>query len=145
MPQTYSFIDTDIILQHPLKGQVSCTGQGLGSVTVDYTDNNTESDIGADGNVMISRVTSHRGTVTVECQQTSNVNAWLVDLANQVDAADASQWAQMAILIKERFDNGLKITCTGCSRVKRPSRKDAQTGDKVSWDLFSANIIEEVA
>ena len=139
---TYSFSAVSCTIQHPLVGQKVINGSGIGSITVAYSDNNTESDLGADGSVMISKVLSHRGTISIELQQTSSVNKWLVNLANALDNADASQWANGTVRIAENFTDGITTNATKVAIVKRPDHKNEQNGGRVSWELFSPEIIE---
>ena len=137
---TYSFSRVTAVIQNALVGQKVVTGTGMGSVSVSYTDNNTESDIGADGNVMISEVVSHRGQISLEIQQTSSVNKWLHNLANVLDNASPNQFAGISIRITENFDNGLTTTAARASILKRPDRKDEQHGGRVTWVFFSPDI-----
>jgi hypothetical protein len=139
---TYSFEDVSFVIQHPALGQKIANGEGIGKITVAYTDNLTESDLGADGGVMISKVLSRRGTVTLEIQQTSSVNKWLLNLANTVVNGASSGWASASITITEKFDNGVTTTASQVALIKRPDRSLAQQGDHVSWELFAANISE---
>ena len=67
---TYSFADVSCVMQHSLVGQKSANGLGIGKITVAFTDNLTQNDLGADGNVMISKIASRRGTITFDIQQT---------------------------------------------------------------------------
>lgn len=137
---TYGFNKVTVTLQHSLVGQKVISGEGIGSISVAYQDNNTESDIGADGNVMVSEVLSHRGTISLELQQTSSANKWLYNLANVLDNSDPNQFLGISVRITEKFDNGLTTTAARASIQKRPDRKDEQNGGRVTWVLFSPDI-----
>jgi hypothetical protein len=127
-------------MQHALVGQKVINGSGVGSVSIAYQDNNTESDLGADGNVMVSEVLSHRGTISLELQQASSANKWLHNLANVLDNSDPNQFLGISIRITEKFDNGMTTTATRASIQKRPDRKDESNGGRVTWVFFCPNI-----
>jgi hypothetical protein len=139
---TYSFADVSCVMQHSLVGQKSVNGLGIGKITVAFTDNLTQSDLGADGNVMISKIASRRGTITFDIQQTSEFNKWLANYANAVQNASSSYWAAASIAINEKFDGGINTNATKVSLQKRPDRNDGQNGDHVTWVLESANIVQ---
>ena len=139
---TYSFADVSFVMSHPSVGQKSINGLGIGKITVAYADNNTESDLGADGVVMPSKIASKRGTITLDIQQTSSLNKWLLNYANVVQNASASSWTSASININENFDQGMVTKATGVALQKRPDHSDAAQGDHVSWVLFCASIIE---
>lgn len=142
MSTTYSFLSTSTTVSHPLIGQHVSNGEGLVSITVAYQDDNTASDIGADGNVMITKVKSRRGTIAIEAQQTSPFNKWMINYSNTVENAAPSYWAQGTIRATEGFDNGITISATQCAIQKRPDHKDEQNGGHVTWTMFSPNITE---
>jgi hypothetical protein len=139
---TYSFADVTCVISHDLVGQKSVNGEGLGKITVSYLDNLTESDLGADGAIMVTKVESSRAKITIEVQQTSSVNAYLIKYANAVRNAPSGSWAKGSIAIKENFDNGIKISASYCSLIKRPDRSDAQQGDHVTWEFLSTHTEE---
>lgn len=139
---TYSFEDVKATVQHALVGQKTVNGTGIGTITIAYSDDLTSSDLGADGAVMISKVLSRRGTVTLEIQQTSSLNKWLINYANAVQNANASQWAGGTFTMSENFTNGISVVASNLALQKRPDHAAAQNGGKVSWAFFSPNITE---
>jgi hypothetical protein len=139
---TYSFADVVAVFSHALVGQKSVNGLGIGSITVAYADNLTENDLGADGSVMITKVLSRRGTITLEIQQTSSLNKWLLNFANAVVNAGSSSWANMLFSLQEKFTNGVTVNASSLALLKRPDRKDEQNGGRVTWEFFSPTIAE---
>jgi len=139
---TYSFLDVNFTISHPLVGQKSVVGEGVGTITVSYADNLTDSELGADGSVMIDKIDTSRGTVSLKLLQTSSVNKWLLNYTNAVRNADASSWAGATITIQELYDNGVLVTAVNCAPVKRPDRTNAQKGDYITWEFFSPHITE---
>lgn len=145
MANTYNFKDISFVISHPSVGQIQVTGQGIGDVTVSYSDNNTESDIGNDGVVMPTKVNSSRGTISLQIQQTSSLNNWLLNYFNTVYNGSTSLWSSASVTITELFTNGQKTVATGVSPLKRPDHSDQQQGQKKTWELFGADIQESAA
>ena len=139
---TYAFKEVKATVSHPLVGQKTVNGEGIGTVTVAYADDLTQSDVGADGSVMVSKIESRRGTIALEIQQTSSLNKWLINYANVIQNAAASQWAYGLFTMSENFTNGINITGANLALQKRPDHADAQNGGRVSWVFFSPNITE---
>jgi hypothetical protein len=142
MATTYSFGSVNCVISHPLVGQKTVNGLGIGKITTEYTDDLTDSDIGNDGQTMISKMLSHRGKVTFDIQQTSSLNKWLINLVNAAVNADASSWAQATITINENFANGITTIGQDVAPIKRPPHTDDQKGGRVTWEFFVGNLIE---
>lgn len=143
MPDTtFAFKEVKATIQHPLVGQKVVNGEGIGTLTVSYADDLTQSDQGADGAVMVSKIESRRGTVALDIQQTSSLNKWLINYANAVQNASASQWAGGTFTMSENFTNGISVVASSLALQKRPDHVDAQNGGRVSWVFFSPNIVE---
>ncbi len=139
---TYSFGEVGITMQHPLVGVLSLNGEGMGSITKSFTDNLTESEKGADGSTMVTKVISRRGTLTIEVLQSSYAAKWLTQYNNVLDNAPASSWMAGSLQMIENYDNGLTTTATGLSPVKRPDGKNAQQGALKSFEYFTPNMVE---
>lgn len=138
---TYSLSEVSATIQNPLVGQKVINGTGVGTITWAYTDDLSQSDLGADGFDMVSKIVSHRGTITIELQQTSASNTWLRNYFNRAENA-SGDWANGTITVKETFSNGAVMTATNVSPLKRPDHKDDMNGGRLSWTFHSANITE---
>jgi hypothetical protein len=139
---TYSFTDLQAIIGHPLLGAYSFNGEGAGEVIVAMTTEKTAHETSADGSVMVSFVAGDAGTITIVCQQTSNLHKWLLAAYNAIKVAaltDASQWAQMDALLKNTSD-GTSHTILGMSFNKIPDKSYKAQGQMVTWTLPAANI-----
>lgn len=137
---TYSFADVTFTVNSPLVGQKQVVGQGIGSIKTSQTDNNTESDIGADGTVMPTKVESARGQIDLEIQQTSSLNKWLTNWKNAHQNGSSSDWCGTTITIIENFGNGLTVSATGVSPMKLPDQTDQQQGQRVTWSFFCTSL-----
>lgn len=142
---TYSFKDVSFTITSGLVGQKQVVGEGIGSIKVTMTDELTSSEIGADGQVMTSKIESGRGSVTLEIQQTSSLNPWLHNWLNAHRNAASSEWTDTTITVVENFTNGIKTTATGVSPMKYPDSDDEQQGQRVSWAFAAQNITKTAA
>ena len=139
---TYDFSQTSVTIQNPLVGQKVINGTGLKSVTWAYDDDLSPTDLGGDGMVMTSKVVSHRGTITIELQQTSAANTWLRNYFNKTENSSGN-WANGTITVKEGFSNGAVMTATNVSPNKRPDHKSSyEGGGTLAWTFKAANITE---
>jgi hypothetical protein len=138
----YSFTDVNLTLQDPLVGQTVIDGQGEGSIAFSFADDRAQQSIGADGSVMTSKIKSSRGTITLTLQQTSSKHKWLLNWANAVDSASASQYRGMSLTCNEKFDNGTNTTATGIVPQKIPDHTNEQAGGNIVWVLMSDNMSE---
>lgn len=136
---TYSFQDLNFTMAYG-GTQLTVGGQGIGNLTVSMTDNITESDLANDGSVMISKITSARGSIKLEIQQTSYLNNELLKWYNAMILAPSTNFGEMYISWHEKFVNGQSGTATGVTPMKIPDHVDQQQGQKVTWELFAANI-----
>lgn len=125
---TYSFAYINFIINCPSYGQKSVNGLAIGDAAVTMQDNLTETDLANDGTVMPSRIESKRGNITLQIQQTSSLNNWLLGWVNKLKNSSPSVWASTYITIKENFSNGRAVTAKGVCPLKFPDHKDAQTG-----------------
>lgn len=139
---TYSAADISAVIQHSLVGQKEIKGLGFVSITWAYDDDNVTSELGADGNVQMSAIASHRGKITIVLLQTSDANVWLRNYANAMDNADFSQKCTGQIHVKEPFSGGATMTAVNCALIKRPDHKDEANGADLTWVFQSANITE---
>jgi hypothetical protein len=139
---TYSFEDISCVFHHPSMGSQSITGQGVGSITIGRSNDNTVHDIAADGSVMISKINAKNGTITIECQQTSKLNDYLVKWHNYVEGAASSEWARMTVTVTSKNMNQ-KTTCSYVSPQRPGDRPYQAQGQKVSWTLMAGRVIFE--
>lgn len=143
MAKTYGFGDVSMVIAHPSYGQYVANGAGLGSITTTMTTDRTAHDVAADGTVMVSKVKGRNGSQTLSIQQTSGLNQWLMGLYNYVEAADASQWAEISTVIRSP-NMGDLITCTGVSFKILPEKPFEAEGQKISWAFMAADVDQNV-
>jgi hypothetical protein len=144
MSTTYSFKDLTGAFTHSLAGSYVFGGQiGLGQVVVHMATEKTATDTAADGTVQISAIAGDSGTVSIECQQTSDLHKFLLVWANIVKTAlnnnDISAWATASILLRNSVD-GTSHTVGEVSPQNIPDKTYASQGGKVTWVLSAGDI-----
>ncbi len=148
MSSTYSFKDLTGAFVHPLVGSYVLGGGqiGLGSLTVAMTQDRTVQDVASDGSVMISYIAGDNGTISIEVQQTSSLHDFLLSWFNAcktaADLGDVSNWAAASVSIRNMIDGSMH-TATGVSPGKMPDKTYQQQGQKITWVLPAARIINE--
>lgn len=137
---TYSFKDLVGSIHSSVVGDYIFTGEGAGSVTVSKSTERTTHDVAADGSVMVSKIAGNNGTVTIEVQQTSPLHLWLLRWFQALWNAPTASWAETTILLKNTSTGGSHV-CTGVSPNKEPDTPYQAQGQRVSWTLMCADII----
>jgi hypothetical protein len=144
---TYSFKDLVGSLNNPNFGvSFSLTGGnvGLGQVTIRMVTERTAHDTASDGVVMPSYLAGDSGDVDIEVQQTSALHHALLSLYNQLTTAanndDVSGWASTLISFRTLTDGSTHI-CNGVSFSKIPDKPYQAAGQKITWRLMAANVI----
>lgn len=139
---TYSFEDVSCVMHHNALGSQSTTGQGMGSITISRSNDNTVHDVASDGSVMISKINAKNGTLVIECQQTSKLNDYLTKWCNYVESASSSEWAGMTVTVTSKNMNQ-KTTCSYVSPQRPGERPYQAQGQRVTWTLMAGKVIFE--
>jgi len=146
---TYSFKDLVGALTNTVFGvsfSLSGGNVGFGSLTIVMQTARTAHDVAADGTVMPSYIAGDNGELTIELQQTSVLHHQLLNLYNLCVAAanndDVSGWASTALAFRTLLDGSTHIA-TGVSFDKVPDKPYHASGQKVTWKLMAANIINQ--
>lgn len=136
----YSFSDVTLLIKSPRKGNLTITGQGVGSIAISRSNDMTQHDIAADGSIMISKIVTKNGTVAISLQQTSEAHKWLKDWLADLVNASSSEWANTsAQLDHPEFKE--QIIINGISPQKRADASFQNAGQQVTWNLMAAEII----
>lgn len=139
---TYSFADLNGTITCPGFISIPLTGAavGQGNINISLTDNNTVHDRSADGHVMISKIKSDIGEISLEIHQTSPLNTALIKLYNFLIAAPSATWATIGI----NFDTVLGlpeiVNATGVSFSKRADKPYQNEGQNITWNFMAASI-----
>lgn len=144
---TYSYVAVTGSFSHPVAGTFQFAGQvGIGQIEIALTTERTAQDISADNAVMISAIAGQNGTLTMQVQQTSALDQFLLNWFSDLDAAfnqqDVSNWATATMFIIDQL-TGNQHTLTGVSPTKQPNRPYAKQGAMLSWVLMAAQILTQ--
>jgi len=136
---TYSFEDLAGAIAHPQLGAYTFTGEGIGSINIAMAGDNSAHDVAADGSVMVSKIIRKNGTITIVCQQTSNVHKWLLAAFNALYIAPPDQWASMGATLRNTTD-GTSHVIAGMSFQKIADKPYQAQGQTVTWGMMAAEI-----
>ena len=75
---TYSFLDLTGTISHPSVGVFTLTGEGIGEMTLTQSNDVSAMDTASDGTVMISKMASPSGMISIQAQQTSELHNCLM-------------------------------------------------------------------
>jgi len=144
MATTYSFRNLTGAFAHSLAGAFTFSGdQGVGQIVVHMATEKTTHDTAADGAVQISFVAGDSGTVTIECQQTSEIHAFLLGWFNVIKAAakggDASAWATGTLLLRDTLNDKSHVI-KYISPQNIPDKTYAAQGGRMTWTLMAGDI-----
>lgn len=144
---TYSFKSLTGVLTNPVFGvTIPLTGGniGAGSFTIRMSTTRTTHDVAADGTVMPSYVAGDNGEVDINVQETSVLHKALLSLYNLCVLAanndDVTGWAATAISFALLIDGSTHVL-TGCSFDKIPDKPYEAAGQRITWKLMAANIV----
>lgn len=139
MAAIYSFADLSVVFAHPSLGQYLASGTGIGTITFSMTTDRSVQDVGADGSIMTSKVEGENGTVAIAIQQTSALNAWLLNAYNYLKTADASEWNEMTLTCDAAV-MGDQNQLTGCSFQKKADRPYQAQGQQITWTVLAETL-----
>ena len=143
MPKTtvYSFSDVRVVLYHPNVGQSVLSSQGLGKIAIAASGDLSSHTATADGYVVVNRLKSSHGMVTLEVPQNSSADEFLRKWARYLKNTESYLFALTALNIVDTAGN-FTIYCEGVTPQKIPDRTyDAACG-MVSWVLLAATVKE---
>lgn len=147
--RTYSFKSLTGVLTNPVFGvSILLTGGniGLGSITIRMNTVRTTHDVAADGTVMPSYIAGDNGEADIMVQETSAIHQQLLSLYNLCVLAanndDVSGWAATTISFTFLIDGSVHVL-TGVSFDKIPDKPYEAQGQKMTWKLLAANIVNQ--
>lgn len=146
---TYSFKDLVGALTNTVFGvafSLSGGNVGFGQLTITMATERTSHDTAADGTVMPSYIAGNSGELSIEVQQTSPLHHLLLDLYNlcttAADNDDVSGWASTTLAFRTLLDGSSHIA-TGVSFAKVPDKPYQAQGQRVTWRMMAANVINQ--
>ena len=125
---------------------------GINQIVISPATDNTTHDISIDGGIFVLPVLVWNGAITIECQQTSTFNDFLLGWYNSIKAQATAttpkftNWANASMSIVKTSSSGtstVKHTVTGISPQRLADKTYAARGGTVVWNLLAANIIDQ--
>ncbi len=138
----YSLADVRVVMYHPEVGQCILSSQGLGRIGVSYAGDLSSHTATADGYVVVNRLRTNNGTITLEVPQNSSADEFLRKWVKYLkNSAQSSQFARTALNI---VDNAgwFTIYCEGVTPQKIPDRTYDQASSNLTWTLLAASVTE---
>jgi len=143
----YSFKDLVGVLTNAVFGvSLPLTGGNIGNgeITITMTTVRTQHDVASDGTVMLSYLAGDNGAVSLSVQQTSALHHALLALYNLAITAanndDLTGWGATIISFRTLLDGSTHIL-SGVSFEKIPDKPYHAAGQKITWNLMAANIV----
>ena len=139
----YSLPDVKSVLYHPDVGTANLHLCGIGKIVVSAAGDLTSHTTTADGYVVVNRLKSTSGTVTIEVPQNSVGDWFLRRWARwQKNSKDPSRIALGTLTIRDSA-GGVSIVCTGVTLQKVPDRVFDRTATNLVYTLLAATITEQ--
>ena len=137
----YSLADVRAVLYHQDVGQCVLSSQGLGKIQIAHAGDISSHTATADGYVVVNRLRSSHGIITLEVPQNSSADEFLRRWARYLKNVDSWAFALSALNI---VDNAgyFTIYCEGVTPQKIPDRSYDAASGMVSWVLLAATIKE---
>lgn len=140
---TYSFRDVNgaIVPSSAAPFILQGGNLGVGQFVVSNDAEHTTHDVASDAAVMVSFIDNDTGALTIECQQTSLLDQYLVTTFNILKTlaqnGDSTAWAGTTIMMRNPQHTH---TLKGVSFTKIPDRTYTAQGSKLTWKLMAAQV-----
>ena len=139
----YSLPDVKSVLYHPDVGTANLHLCGIGKITVSAAGDLTSHTPTADGYVVVNRLKSTNGTITIEVPQNSPADDFLRRWARWARSTNSPNRIALGTLTITDNVSGFKTICTGVTLQKSPDRTYDRTATNVSYTLLAAMIAEQ--
>ena len=139
----YSFPDVKAVIYHEDIGQCSLHESGLGKITVSAAGDLSSHTTTADGYVIVNRLKSTNGTITLEVPQNSIGDDFLRRWARWARSTASPNRIALGTLTIYDAVAGFTVVCTGVSLQKVPDRTFDRTGTNLTYTLLATTITEQ--
>ena len=139
----YSLPDTRAVLSHPDVGTANLHQCGHGKLTVSRSGDLTSHTTTADGYVVVNKLKSTNGVITLEIPQNSLGDWFLRRWANRQKNSQESARVALGTLTIQDTAGGFSIVCTGVTLQKIPDRVYDRTSSNLVYTLLATTITEQ--
>ncbi len=138
----YSLADLKVVMYHKDVGRIVLSSQGLGKIGISYSGDMSSHTATADGFVVINRLRTYNGQLTLEVPQNSSADEYLRKWARYLkNVKKTNQFAKTTLNIVDQAGN-FTIYCEGVTPQKIPDRTYDQASSNLTWVLLAASITE---
>ena len=138
----YSITDCKVELGHPDVGRAHIHQCGHGKITISSAGDLTSHTMTADGYVVVNKLTSTNGTITMEIPQNGQLDEFFVHWIGWQKKCDPSRIALGGLTIQD-LAGGFTVTCTGVTIQKMPDRVFDRTATNRIITLLATTITEQ--
>ena len=138
----YSLPDVRAVLYHPDVGTANLHQCGIGKIVVSAGGDLTSHTTTSDGYIVVNRLKTTNGTITLELPQNSAGDSFLRRWARWARSTASPNRIALGTLTITDNITGFTITCTGISLQKMPDRTFDRTATNVTWILLATTITE---
>ena len=139
----YSLPDTRAVLSHPDVGTANLHVCGHGKITVSRSNDLTSHTTTADGYIVVNKLKTTNGQISIEIPQNSTGDWFLRRWANwQKNSQDPSRIALGTLVIQDQA-GGFSIVATGVTLQKIPDRTFDKTSSNLVYVLLATTITDQ--
>ena len=139
----YSLPDVRAVLSHPDIGTANLHQCGRGKMVISAAGDLTSHTTTADGYVVVNRLKSTSGQITIEVPQNSLGDWFLRRWASwQKGCRDVQRLALGSLVVEDKPGN-FSIVCTGVTLQKMPDRTYDKTSGNLTYTLLATTITEQ--
>ena len=139
----YSLPDCRTVLYHPDVGTANLHQCGHGRITISAAGDLTSHTVTADWYIVVNRLKSTNGTITLEIPQNSLGDWFLRRWAKWQKNCQDPSWIALGTLTIQDAAGGFSVVCTGVTMQKVPDRVFDRTGTNLTCTLLATTITEQ--
>ena len=136
----YSFPDVKAVLNHADIGQCNLHQSGMGKITVSAAGDLSSHTTREDGYVIVNRLKTANGTITIEVPQGSVADWFLREWARWARSLQDPSRIALGVLTITDTVADYSIACTGVSLQKVPDRIFDRIAGNIAYKFLAATI-----
>ena len=136
----YSLPDCKSVLYHPDVGTANLHQCGMGKIVVSAAGDLTSHTTTADGYIVVNKLKTTNGTITLEVPQNSIGDDFLRRWARWARSTASPNRIALGTLTIYDAVAGFTVVCTGVSLQKVPDRTFDRTGTNLTYTLLATTI-----
>ena len=139
----YSLADTKAILSHPSVGQCALHQGGTGKIVISASGDLSSHTTTANGFVVVNRLKSENGVITIEVPQNSAADTFLRKWVRYLRTVqDSGKFAKSTLTVTDQAGK-FTIHCAGVTPQKVPDRTYDRSSTNVTYTLLAVSIAEK--